>query len=291
MVQDQKEFNMLCFPRLGDYGRLGNAMFQYSALLGIADKHGYTPVYDYNKTGSHATLHEVFNISKADDMVHWEQIHGARRIWKEPTYHFANHAFDKTVIPAIGSSIKEDCGLNGYFQSEKYFKHIESTIRDEFKFSDEIQEECDEKIKHIKEATNDATLVSIHVRLGDYKALEHIYVPLIKTPYYQQAIGHFESEIEGDVVFIIFSDEIEVCKQLFQGNNCVFAEGGTEAQDMCLMSKCDHNIIANSSFSWWGAWLNNTEDKIVIAPNNWFIPNEKDPKDTKDLYCENWIVI
>tara|TARA_R110000824_G_scaffold178694_2_gene358512 strand:+ start:36 stop:884 length:849 start_codon:yes stop_codon:yes gene_type:complete len=282
---------MICFPRLGDYGRLGNAMFQYSALLGIADKHGYTPVYDYNKKGSHTTLHEVFEMSKAEDMEHWKQVHGARRIWKEPTYHFTDHVFDKNVIPAIGSAIKEDTGLNGYFQSEKYFKHIESIIRDEFKFSKEINQECDEKIKQIKEATNDAKLIALHVRLGDYKMLEHVYTPLIKTPYYQEAIVHIENEIDGDAVFIIFSDEIEVCKQLFQGKNCVFAEGGTEAQDMCLMSKCEHNIISNSSFSWWGAWLNTNENKIVMAPNNWFTPNEKDQKNTKDLYCDSWTVI
>ena len=234
---------MISFLRLGDYGRLGNAMFQYSALLGIANKHGLEPKYDYEKVGSMSTLHEHFTISKADNMPHWEQVHGVKRIWKEPHFHFCDYVFDKDVIPTIGSAIKDSCGLNGYFQSEKYFKHIESEIRDEFKFSKEVEKDCTSKIKHIKDATEDSTIVSIHVRLGDYKMLEHIYVPLIKTPYYQEAIAHIEKNVEGSVVFLIFSDEIETCKQLFQGKQCIFAEGGTEAEDMCLMSMCDHHII------------------------------------------------
>jgi len=291
---------MLCFPRLGDYGRLGNAMFQYAALLGIADKHGYVPKYDYEKIGSMSTLHNHFNIAKAENMPHWKQIHSTKRIWKEPAFHFCENSFEKlkededeeveSETPTTRRII-DNSGLNGYFQTEKYFKHIEDDIRSEFKFSKEVESDCDSKIKQIKSSTNDANIVSIHVRLGDYKLLEHIYVPLIKTPYYKLAINHFENELKDDTVFLIFSDEIETCKQLFTGGNCIFAEGGTEAEDMCLMSKCDHNIIANSSFSWWGAWLNENENKQVIAPKVWFTPNEKDQKDTKDLYCKNWTAI
>ncbi len=308
---------MLSFPRLGDYGYLGNAMFQYSALLGISDKHGYTPVYDYKKTGTMVTLHEHFNLSKAEEMEHWKQVHGIKRMWKEPHYNFAEIVFE-TEMEEKNNSVQEDIhltrtdlkgapledtkpilrirdntGLNGYFQSEKYFKHIEDDIRLEFKFPEETEKDCESKIQQIKDKfkPDEVNVVGVHIRLGDYKMLEHIYVPLIKTSYYQDALSHMENELKTKIVFLIFSDEPEMCKQFFQGGSCVFAEGGSPSQDMCLMSKCDHNVIANSSFSWWGAWLNDKENKKVIAPKNWFIPNEKDQKDTKDLYCDDWILL
>ena len=294
---------MLSFPRVGDYGYLGNAMFQYSALLGISDKHGYTPVYDYDKTGSMVTLHDHFDISKAENMEHWKQVHGIKRVWKEPHFHFSDVVFQEKphmsserkaklgIVDNAPNIIKDDTGLNGYFQSEKYFKHIEDTIRSEFKFKEETEKECAEKIKSIRNS-DDTVLVSLHVRLGDYKVLEHVYVPLIKTGYYQQAITYMNNEFEGKPMkFVVFSDEPETCKQVFSGENVIFAEGGSQTQDMCLMSMCDHNIIANSSFSWWGAWLNTNENKKVVAPTGWFQPNEKDPKNAKDLYCEDWIVL
>ena len=269
---------MLCFPRLGDYGYLGNAMFQYSALLGVANKTGFNPVYDFNKKGIMCTLHESFSLNKTKNIPHHEQVHGIRKIMKEPHFNFSEDMF----------SVEDNVGLNGYFQSEKYFKHIENDIRSEFQFSKELVNECEGRIKEAK-AGGAETIVGVHVRLGDYKNLEHIYVPLIKTDYYQKAFQFMDSNITDNKMYIIFSDEIEICQQLFKGDNVAFAQNGTPTKDMCLMSMCDHNIIANSSFGWWGAWLNNNKDKKVIAPINWFIPEQKEPKDTKDLYCDEWL--
>lgn len=291
---------MLCFPKIGDYGYLGNAMFQYAALLGIADKHGFTCKYDFEKVGSMTTLHNVFNLTKAEHMNVTEQIHSIRGIWKEPNFHFCTETFpmeDGSEQEENINRLKDNRGLFGYFQSEKYFKHIESDIRSEFKFSDEVEEECSSKMKQIREMTNGNTLLSVHIRLGDYKMLEHVFHPLVKTTYYQDALnalGLNGEQIIGekkDTTLVVFSNEIELCKQLFPAPGCVFIEGGSPEQDMCLMSKCDNHIIANSSFSWWGAWLNESKDKKVIAPKNWFIPNEKEPRDTKDLYCEDWILV
>ena len=288
---------MLCFPKIGDYGYLGNAMFQYAALLGIADKQGFAPKYDYEKVGSMATLHNVFNLTKAEHMNITEQIHSVRGIWKEPNFHFCPEAFPLENTDDSIAPLKDDRGLYGYFQSEKYFKHIESDIRSEFKFSDEVEKECDSKIEEVKGNTNNSTLVSVHVRLGDYKMLEHVFHPLVKTTYYQDALNvlgiNGESIIGEDknVTLVVFSNEIDVCKQFFPAPGCVFVEGGSPEQDMCLMSKCDNHIIANSSFSWWGAWLNENKNKKVVAPKNWFIPDEKHPRDPKDLYCEDWILV
>ena len=128
---------MICFPRLGDYGYLGNAMFQYSALLGIADKTKLNPVYDFKKKGTMCTLHDVFPLSKVEDVEHHIQVHSVKKIIKEPFFHFSEDMF----------SVEDNVGLNGYFQSEKYFKHIEDVIRSEFKFSDDVENSCIENLK------------------------------------------------------------------------------------------------------------------------------------------------
>ena len=89
--------------------------------------------------------------------------------------------------------------------------------------------------------------------------------------------------------FLIFSDDIVWCKNNFVGDKFIFIEGEEDYIDLWLMSLCNHNIIANSSFSWWGAWLNKNNNKTVIAPKNWFGPNKK--LDPTDLYCKDWLVI
>ena len=132
---------MLCFPRLGDYGYLGNAMFQYAALLGVSNKTGFKPFYDFNKTGTMCSPHKVFSFKKVESMSHHEQVHNIRKVMKEPHFNFAESMF----------SIEDNAGLNGYFQSEKYFKHIEDDIRSEFKFSKNIEKECKSKLNQAHE--------------------------------------------------------------------------------------------------------------------------------------------
>jgi len=169
---------MICFPRIGDYGRLGNAMFQYSALLGIANKNKYNVYYDEEKEGVNCTLHNTFNLSKYEHIPHWKMVHSIKRIWKEPHFHFCEDAFN----------LKDDTGLNGYFQSEKYFSHIEDDIRSEFNFPQEIINECKIQLQTIKNQIENKPIVSLHIRLGDYTSLENHYIPLLKTKYYSNAI-------------------------------------------------------------------------------------------------------
>jgi hypothetical protein len=106
--------------------------------------------------------------------------------------------------------------------------------------------------------------------------------------YYFDAMTQF---MDGDYCFLIFSDDIGYAKELFgQQENIVYVEGNDPAVDMCMMTMCDHNVIANSSFSWWGAWLNDNTNKKVVAPKRWFGPAYKGIHDTKDLYPQSWIV-
>jgi hypothetical protein len=106
--------------------------------------------------------------------------------------------------------------------------------------------------------------------------------------YYFDAMTEF---MDGDYCFLIFSDDIQYAKELFgEQENIVYVEGNDPAVDMCMMTMCDHNVIANSSFSWWGAWLNDNTNKKVVAPKRWFGPAYKHVHNTKDLYPESWIV-
>ena len=128
--------------------------------------------------------------------------------------------------------------------------------------------------------------VSIHLRKGDYAGLQQFH-PVMDADYYFNAMTHF---MDGNYCFLVFSDDIEYAKELFgDQENIVYMEGNEPDVDMCMMSMCHHNVIANSSFSWWGAWLNKKEN-IVISPEKWFGPTLHSYI-TDDLYPENWVII
>ena len=166
----------------------------------------------------------------------------------------------------------------GFFQTEKYFKHIEDEVREDFTFHDEIVEEC----SAIMEEFNNP--IALHVRRGDFLHNSGNHPPL-ELEYYAEALKNFNDNRE----VIIFSNDSEWCKEqeLFESDRFAVSEGGNQFYDLCLMSMCSDFIIANSSFSWWGAWLANRGE--VIAPKKWFGPNLN--HDTKDLYCPEWKVL
>jgi hypothetical protein len=165
--------------------------------------------------------------------------------------------------------------INGYFQSEKYFD--KSLVRSFLEPKQDIRQKL--IYKYSKDLDKS---VSIHVRRGDYLSIQD-YHPVQTKEYYIKAISEFSS----DSIFFVFSDDISWCKDNLSEINCRCIEGQNDYEDMFLMSMCKHNIIANSSFSWWGAWLNNNPDKKVIAPKNWFGPSC--PHNTKDLLPEIWM--
>ena len=127
-------------------------------------------------------------------------------------------------------------------------------------------------------------IIALHVRRGDYVDLQS-YHTLLPIEYYTEALSKLPY-----VHVLVFSDDIEWCRQQpeFKGNRFFFSLNNSTAVDMCLMSLCDYHVIANSSFSWWGAWLANS--KQVIAPSQWFGSSLSD-KNTDDVYCEGWIKI
>jgi hypothetical protein len=180
--------------------------------------------------------------------------------------------------------------VSGYWQGEKFFINNKNTIRRDFQFIKLM----DRKNINILEEINKVNSVSVHVRRGDYisdkKTNEFHGVCTLR--YYNNAIKKIKQTIKSPK-FFVFSDDSEWVKNNLKIDNATYVNwnnGDNSYKDMQLMSHCKHNIIANSSFSWWGAWLNTSPGKIVIAPKKWFI-NDEAQKKSKDLIPKEWIKI
>ncbi|MCG2694793.1 alpha-1,2-fucosyltransferase [Candidatus Parcubacteria bacterium] len=183
-------------------------------------------------------------------------------------------------------NIDKSVYLFGVWHSEKYFENIKDNIRKEIT----LKKELGEILKKTEEKMQNSKSVSLHIRRGDYitdqKAVKILGV--LPLNYYHKAIKIISSKIQGPI-FFIFSDDIDWVKENLKINfPTIFVSNNNtkDYEELILMSKCKHNIIANSSFSWWGAWLNQNPNKIVIAPKNWFRDKSIN---TKDLAPEKWI--
>ena len=192
-------------------------------------------------------------------------------------------SFDKKVL-----NVAKNCFLSGYWQSPLYFESLASIILEDFKFPI-IEDSLNLSVLTNMKQSNS---VSIHLRRGDFLNVKtHSIHGTCSIDYYQRSILHIEKNVINPV-FFIFSDDINWAKEnLKVPMNSYFVSGNTGEKsyiDMQLMSNCNHNIIANSSFSWWGAWLNSNPNKIVIAPKKWF-SDEKMNAQTDDLIPAEWI--
>lgn len=285
-------------------GGLGNQMFQYAAgrrlsnlrntglkldlsFLNADTKGAYTK-RDYAL--------DVFSIK--ENFATEEEVISYRRLFQSRYRRFIYRKmpflFSKAYITESGNKYHKNfinypanTYLEGFWQSDKYFSGIENTIRNDFSFKDPpkgLNKELADKISNGRS-------VSLHVRRGDYIINESVksYHGVCPPSYYMAGLERIKQK-EKDPELFIFSDDAEWCRQ-----NLVFDhpttyidhnKGEKSFEDMRLMSLCKHNIIANSSFSWWGAWLNKNPDKIVIAPKEWFA----DPANrSEDIYPKNWL--
>ena len=182
---------------------------------------------------------------------------------------------------------KRNTYLDGYWQSYKYFEPIEEIIRNDFQFK---AAPIGKNANLINKLTKEQS-VSVHVRRGDYVKHKraNLHHGVCPVEYYQSAMQYVAARVEG-AHFYFFSDDIEWVKQnlgkTYQVSYVSHNTGGASFEDMRMMSYCKHNITANSSFSWWGAWLNSNPGKYVIAPEQWFNDTSRD---TQDLTPQNWI--
>ena len=280
---------MIGLNHLGNLGRLGNQMFEFAALRGIAAEHGYDmciPPADHEGIENYS-LHQCFKLDHIKTGFIPNENYSL-----EQTFHYNNDLF---------ATCPDNTSLYGFFQSWKYFINIHDQIRKDFTFHDDILEPCKEIVEDLEEP------IMLHVRRGDPnltdpRGFKWSYTqcgsmhPVQPVEYYEKALSHFDD----DQTVVVFSDSVDWVKEqeFFAGDRFMisepedkYADGSfTPYVDLCLMSLCSHAIIANSSMSWWGAWLIANEDKTVIAPKMWFGPDYKD-KDTSDLYYPGWILL
>jgi hypothetical protein len=183
---------------------------------------------------------------------------------------------------------KQNVYLEGYWQTEKYFKTFRSNLLNDFTLRNPISEKARVFQKIIENAQNS---VAVHVRRGDYVQNEvtKAYHGVCDLEYYKSAMENMKIEILNPTFFIFSDDKDYVKNTFFEFQNCIFIEGiELDVEELFLMSICKNNIIANSSFSWWGAWLNKNENKCVIAPKRWFQIKEMQLQ-SEDLIPDSWI--
>ena len=278
-------------------GGLGNQMFEYALYLRLKAEGRQVKIDDstcYGHEGERPLqLGWVFGVTY--DRASEEEIRRMTDSFPDPvsrirrkllgrknlSYREADVNFDPEVLK------KEPALLEGCFQSERYFAPVADQVREAYCFRKE-RLHLTEQAEVLAERISDSPAVSVHVRRGDYLDASHggMYTGICTEGYYQKAMDRIRKSVP-DAVFYVFSNDTDWAKAHFSGKDCVVAEGGTEDtgyQDMYLMSLCQHHIIANSSFSWWGAWLGRNPGKKVIAPDRWLNGTE-----CRDIYTENMI--
>jgi hypothetical protein len=264
---------------------LGNQMFQY-ALLCALETQG-VPVkadlglYRRAKDGRAYELENVFGLQPAlAGPVESGWMQAISKIgWKSggKPYKEYDESFG-FFNPAILR--RRHAYLNGYWQSEQYFSAISPVIRERFRFPDIT----DKTNRHWEDRIRSCESVSLHIRRTDFVQQ---YNWGIAPAYYEQAIALLNERLQHPEYFV-FTDDPVWAREHLRCASFHFVEGNTGAgsfRDMQLMSHCRHHIIANSSFSWWGAWLNPRKDKVVIAPDCW----QPRMQGTRDIIPEGWI--
>lgn len=283
-------------------GGLGNQMFQYATGRAISLHYGVPLKLDTADFDNYQ-LHQGFELQRVFDckaeiadktdirrILGWQTLPGMRRILTpsnmaafrhkgfiiEPHFHYWSNI----------KSIPRDSYLTGYWQSEKYFLAVADQIREDFSFRLAPKDKNVELAEQIVQVN----AVSLHVRRGDYVNNPKTTAThgLCSLDYYHASIRHIAEQIQQPH-FFVFSDDIAWVKNNlnidFPHQYIDHNQGAESYNDMRLMSLCKHHIIANSSFSWWGAWLNPQVNKIVVAPKRWFASQI----DVQDLLPQDWI--
>lgn len=284
-------------------GGLGNQMFQYAAGKALSLHHKVPLKLDlqqYRKDKHHeleiprqfeltafehfeyteATVAEIEHFTIQNNLTRRIQkilpVH-KRKIYTEKAYPFDPHFF----------KANKDIYLKGHRQTSKYFERFSNNIRSIY----QLKPELTSNVENIKKNLSNKNTVAVHVRRGDYLRLPIIldWHGVLSEQYYFNALEYLSERI-NDLQVFYFSDDPEWIRDTlipkFPGTIVSDSITKTNYQDFYLIQSCKHQVVANSSFSWWAAWLNPNPDKIVIAPKKWF---NNAPYDTRDLIPESWI--
>lgn len=285
-------------------GGLGNQMFQYAAGRALSLRKNAELYLDISNFASYG-MHQCFELNRVfayqakiastaeiEQLLGWQSNALIRRILLRPELAvFRRNAFVVEPYfyywPGI-NHLATDCYLTGYWQSEKYFSDFAAQIRADLAFKLPLEKQNAELAKQISRVN----AVSLHVRRGDYANNPKTTAThgLCSLDYYRASISHVVERVHKPH-FFIFSDDIdwvqENLKIDYPSTYVLYNRGVDSYNDMRLMSLCSHHIIANSSFSWWGAWLNPNMEKIVVAPKKWFT----NQTDVRDLFPDGWITL
>lgn len=283
-------------------GGLGNQMFQFAAARALSIAHN-SPLSLDTRDFSIYGIHQGFELARVfscavtqagegdvRDVLGWQSSRFIRRIMARPSLRLLRSPHF-VVEPCFDycAALQEaplPCYLTGYWQSERYFTDIKETIRSDFTFRQPLS--C--RNAELAQEIGMVNAVSLHVRRGDYASNPKSLAThgICSLAYYEAAISHMVNHLESPQ-FFVFSDDMDwVQENLDIRYPCRYVAhnlGAESFNDMRLMSLCKHHIIANSSFSWWGAWLNAASDKIVVAPQKWFA-NETA---VNDLFPQGWV--
>jgi hypothetical protein len=296
----KKGSNVVCI-----WQGLGNQMFQYAFAKSleiktgrrvfidieclekkaIGDMFGSDKVRNYGLGNFNISLKQVNRLKRCcwnytqGDKWYYEIIDILLDKGKYPYKYLSQKGYKDISLPVPAfEDIAPNNYIKGWFQSESYFKNIRDVLLREFEPKNKI--EFPVKLLNIILNNNS---VSIHIRRGDYKKSKM----MLDKSYYKKAIELISGKISNPI-WIVFSDDIEYVKSNYNFNGDVlFVDGSYGLEDfeqLILMSKCKNNIIANSTFSWWGAWLNQNENKYVVAPDKWFA-------NQKNIVPKSWIKI
>lgn len=272
-------------------GGLGNQMFQYALYLALKEKGRNVKMN--TSLYSQVEMHNGYELDRCFDVnvpvvksgkVYLFFLRLLLKIKPGIVLYSDHFCYDEKIFATKHKY------LNGYWQSEKYFKQIENLIREVFVFQN-----IDVNNEVLAKEISSNNSISLHLRRGDYLG-NSIYSGVCTEEYYINAVKQIMLNItfKQVVKFYVFSDDKNFAKQFISKLNLPaklidYNQGADSYKDMYLMSQCKHNIIANSSFSWWGAWLNSNPDKIVVAPRKWF--NVGNVAIYNDIVPENWIKI
>lgn len=253
-------------------GGLGNMLFQIAATYSLAKKQ--------NTTCSFPNFENHLNYLNSDDKYNPSLKHAEeyKLLFSKLTFEFPKEQVHTHSYPFEYTDFipPDNCFIDGFFQSEKYFKDYRNNILNLFDPPDLIMEKINITLNTLPDKFN-----VIHVRLGDYLNNPDVHFNL-PFSYFHESVDRLNSSYP----YIIFSDNIEICKKHFTQNKFLFLDGLKDYIELFLMSKGQNFIISNSSFGWWGAWLNTNGNKRVLAPTKWFGPAWNTC--TKDIIPDNW---
>lgn len=279
-------------------GGLGNQMFQYAYAKALEQK-GHEVKIDISAFETYK-LHGGYQLDKYNIDLDSSIKDENEKFYKNTFFYKVLRRFGMDFSRRIKEKsllfdnrffkIDDNSYLDGYFQCEKYFKDIREIILKQFTINQDISNYTKEIKNKIQNSQNSC---SLHIRRGDFVNSKNINIHgACDIEYYKKAMKYLEEKVVN-INYFIFSDDIEWVKENLTIQNAIYIDSKEKRiphEDIYLMSLCKNNIIANSSFSWWGAWLNQNEKKIVIAPKRWFA-DDKLESQSKDIVCESWVKI